>query len=150
MDMRYQRRLAAELLKCGENRVWIDPERREDVGKSATRSVIRTMINAGAIRVRPERGTSRSRINYRMQQKKSGRRRGHGSHRGAQHARTPKKRRWIQRIRPIRAMLKELRDAGKISASVYRQFYLQAKGGVFKSKAHLETHLRLQGHLKEA
>ncbi|MEW5937801.1 MAG: 50S ribosomal protein L19e [Candidatus Thermoplasmatota archaeon] len=150
MDMRYQRRLAAKLLKCGEHRVWIDPERREDVAKSATRTDIRTMINAGAIQALPEKGTSRGRINYRRLQKQSGRRRGQGSRRGAKHARTPKKRQWIQKIRPIRAMLRELRDSGKISTRVYRQFYLQAKGGVFKSKAHLETQLRMQGYLKEA
>ncbi|MCK4435394.1 50S ribosomal protein L19e, partial [Candidatus Bathyarchaeota archaeon] len=27
MDLKSQRRLAAEILKIGENRVWIDPER---------------------------------------------------------------------------------------------------------------------------
>ena len=26
-DLRHQRRMAAEILKCGENRVWMDPDR---------------------------------------------------------------------------------------------------------------------------
>ena len=26
MNLRNQRRIAAEVLKCGENRVWIDPD----------------------------------------------------------------------------------------------------------------------------
>jgi len=37
MDLRNQRRLAAEILKCGENRVWIDPEEVEEVEKAVTR-----------------------------------------------------------------------------------------------------------------
>ena len=30
MNLKNQRRIAASLLKCGENRVWIDPNRLED------------------------------------------------------------------------------------------------------------------------
>ena len=31
MSLKSQRRLAAEILKAGENRIWIDPERIVDV-----------------------------------------------------------------------------------------------------------------------
>ena len=34
MDLKYQKRVAAELLKCGENRVWIDPNKAEDVAEA--------------------------------------------------------------------------------------------------------------------
>lgn len=149
MDLSYQRRMAASLLKCGVNRVWIDPDRIEDVGEAVTRSDIRSLINAGTIKASRKRGTSRGRIRFRIEQKKKGRRRGHGSRKGGKKARFPKKRRWIQTIRPIRAMLKELRDSGRIERSTYRRFYLLAKGGTFKSKAHLEMHLRAEGVLKE-
>ena len=30
MDLKNQKRMAAEILKCGESRVWIDPNRIED------------------------------------------------------------------------------------------------------------------------
>jgi len=150
MNVRNQRRMAAQILKCGVNRVWINPERKEDVIDAVTRSDIRTMINAGAIAARPENGISKARHIYNRGQKKSGRRRGAGSRRGGKYARTPRKRQWIQRIRPIRARLKELRDTGKIEIKVYRHFYMQAKGGAFKSKSHLDTQLKIQGYLKEA
>ncbi len=36
-DLKNQKRLAADILKCGENRVWIDPERGDEVKSSITR-----------------------------------------------------------------------------------------------------------------
>jgi large subunit ribosomal protein L19e len=55
----------------------------------------------------------------------------------------------MQAIRPIRKKLKELRDEGKIDTRTYRKYYLQAKGGVFKSRPHLVSHMRAEGILKE-
>ena len=31
MDLKLQKRLAAEILKCSEKRVWLDPEMAEDI-----------------------------------------------------------------------------------------------------------------------
>ena len=33
MDLKNQKRMAAEILKCGENRVWIDPDKIEEVAE---------------------------------------------------------------------------------------------------------------------
>jgi large subunit ribosomal protein L19e len=141
--------MAAELLKCGVNRVWIDPSRLEDVGDAITRNDIRVMINAGAIVASQKTGISSGRRKYLAGQKKKGRRKGPGSRRGAKYARTPRKREWIRRIRPIRARLKELRDKKVMDTKTFRKFYMQAKGGMFKSKAHLNTQLKIHGVLKE-
>ncbi len=43
--LKMQRRIAADLLKCGENRVWIDPERIDDVATAITREDIRRLIH---------------------------------------------------------------------------------------------------------
>lgn len=149
MNLKNQRRMAASLLKCGVNRVWIDPLRMEDVADAITRTDIRIQIDAGAIKAKQKRGISRGRTRYYRGQRKKGRGRGQGSRKGTRKARKPKKERWIQTIRPIRERLRELRDERKIDVSTYRKFYLQAKGGVFKSKSHLETHLRSGGYLRE-
>lgn len=149
MNLRNQRRIAAELLKCGVNRVWIDPNRLEDAADAITRADVRTLIDSGAIAARQKKGVSRARAKYKQAQKRKGRRRGHGSRRGRKGARRPSKRAWIQVIRPIRRRLKELRDAGKIDAATYRDYYLKAKGGVFKSRPHMEAHMRAAGVLKE-
>jgi large subunit ribosomal protein L19e len=149
MNLKNQRRVAAQLLKCGENRVWIDPNRTEDVSDAITRGDVRTLIFSGAVAAKQKKGISRARTNYVKAQKAKGRRRGQGSRRGRKGARKPSKEVWMQTIRPIRRKLKELRDSGKIDTSTYREYYLKAKGGVFKSRPHLESHLKAEGILKE-
>lgn len=149
MDLKYQKRVAAELLKCGETRVWIDSNRIEDVADAITRADVRTLIASGTIAAKQKKGVSRGRANYRKGQKAKGRRRGQGSRRGKKHARKPSKEIWMQSIRPIRRRLKELREDGTIDTGTYRKYYLQAKGGVFKNRSHLDSHLRSEGVIKE-
>ncbi|NLI74253.1 MAG: 50S ribosomal protein L19e [Euryarchaeota archaeon] len=149
MDLKNQKRMAAEILDCGYNRVWIDPNRVEDVADAITRADIRTAIASGTIKARPKKGISKGRTRHDQAQRKKGRQRGPGSRKGTTGARTPAKREWIRTIRPIRATLRELRDENQISRSVYREFYMKAKGGMFRSRNHLISHLKSEGHLKE-
>lgn len=149
MDLKNQKRMASEILKCGESRVWIDPNRIEDAADAITRADIRTAIESGTIRALPKQGISRGRTRHRLAQRRKGRRRGPGSRKGTSGARTPKKADWIQTIRPIRQELKKLRDEGKIDRTVYREFYMRAKGGQFKSRKNMLSHLQMAGHLKE-
>lgn len=149
MDLKNQKRMAAEILGCGVNRVWIDPNKIEDVADAITRADIRTAIDSGAIKALPVRGNSRGRIRHNLAQRRKGRQRGPGSRKGKAGARSPKKREWIQTIRPIRAELRDLRDTGKISKQTYRLFYRKAKGGQFKSRNHLLSHMKASGYLHE-
>jgi large subunit ribosomal protein L19e len=148
MKLDKKRRIAARILGVGVHRIWIDPERMEDVSTALTRADIKRLLKEGTIRVKQELGVSRGRARERMLKRKAGRRRGHGRRKGAAAARTPKKARWIQTIRPIRRRLSELKKEGAINVHEYRKLYRMAKGGAFKSKAHLETHLRERGILK--
>lgn len=148
-DLRNQRRLAAAVLGCGEGRVWIDPLHADAVAEAVTRQDIRGLVKKGYIGAAQKAGTSRSRARALAIQKESGRRKGPGSRKGAAGARSPRKARWIRTIRPIRATLKDLRESGKVSPSVYRLYYRKAKGGVFRSKNHLISHMRTDGALKE-
>ncbi|MBA3043983.1 MAG: 50S ribosomal protein L19e [Candidatus Thermoplasmatota archaeon] len=141
MNLSNQKRMAASILKCGINRVWMDPDRAEDATEAVTRNDIRGLINSGVIKALRKKGISKGRIRKRKMQKKKGRRKGIGSRGGTTYARLPKKRRWIQKIRPQRKMLKELRDKGEIDKKTYRKLYRHASGGMFKSKAHLKSHL---------
>lgn len=149
MNLRNQRRMAADILKCGENRVWMDPNRMEDVADAITREDVRSAINSGIIRKLPEKGHSRGRTRYRAAQKRKGRRRGPGSRKGAGGARAPRKRRWIRTIRPLRETLRQLRDEGKLDPVTYRKLYLRAKGGMYRSRSHLLQHLVSEGYIKE-
>ncbi len=148
MNLKNQRRMAAQLLKCGSSRVWIDKDKMEELEDAITRADIRIAIHNGVIRRLPVKGQSRARTRHHQAQRAKGRRRGPGNRRGGANARNPRKRRWIRTIRPLRAYLRQLRDEGKIDAHTYRAYYRQAKGGIFKGRVHLEQHLRAAGHLK--
>jgi len=148
-DLRNQKRMAADILKCGENRVWIDPDKIDDIQDCITRGDIRTAIDSGLIKAKVKEGTSKGRIRYAAQQKASGKRKGPGSRKGAANARVPEKKAWIQTIRPIREELKQLRADGKITPSVYRLYYRKSKGGVYTSRRNLKQHMVADGNLKE-
>ena len=148
-DLRNQRRLAAAVLDCGEGRVWIDPLHADAVAEAVTRQDIRALVKKGYIKAAQKAGTSKSRARALAIQKESGRRKGPGSRKGAGGARSPRKQRWIRTIRPIRDELKKLRGEEKISPAVYRTYYRKAKGGSFRSRAHLVSHMRTDGHLGE-
>jgi large subunit ribosomal protein L19e len=148
-DLRNQRRMASTLLKCGENRVWMDHDRTDEIAKAVTKDDIRVLIKGKAIKSRQIKGISRGRTRIAAQQKKKGRRKGPGSRKGAKYARLPRKQRWIQTIRPLRAFLRDLRDAGKIDRTIYRKYYRKAKGGEFRNKHHLNSHMISDGILKE-
>ena len=145
MSLKNQRRLAAEILKMGESRVWIDPERTEDVEIAITRDEIRRLIHEGAIQRRPKRGVSRARARTLHEKKKKGLRRGPGRKSGSTRARIPKKKAWMKRVRPLRKKLRELKTSHTITESVYRHLYKMAGSGEFESTADLERYIKTRG-----
>ena len=141
MNINAQKRLAAEILKCGQNRVYIEPDFIDDVSMAITREDIRNLIKNKVISKRHKIGISRIRANLNLKKKQKGRGRGIGSRKGKKTARSPPKRNWINRIRPLRRELKKLRDTKKIEVSIYRTLYLKAKGGAFNSVATLYRYI---------
>lgn len=139
MDLKMSRRLAASILKVGEGRVWLDPEDAEAIAAAVTREDIRRLIKAGAIQAKPVKGVSRYRARKNRIQRMKGRRQGPGKRKGRKGARLARKKRWMATIRAIRRRLREFRDSGEIDTRRYRKLYLMAKGGAFRSKAHLEA-----------
>ncbi len=142
MNLKPQKRMAAEIFKCGENRVYFDPYLIEDISLAITREDIRNLIKQGVIQKKYKTGISNYRKNLRHERKKKGRARGLGKRKGTKHARTPKKRAWIRRIRPIRRELKKLRDRKLITPANYRKLYRNAKGGMFNSVAQLNRYIK--------
>ena len=142
MNLTTQKRLAASILKVGLNRVWIDPERMEEVSMAITREGVKQLINNGAIKAKPQKGISSYRSKKLAEQKKKGKRKGRGSVKGAKKARNPKKQEWMTTIRALRKDLKEMRDANEIDATTYRKLYKMGKGGAFRSKSYMKTYAR--------
>jgi len=135
-----QKRLAADILKVGETKVWIDPKHLEDVKKAVRRSDVRKMINYGYIKAK------RDKIVVKNPKKKK---RGMGSRKGTKGSRKPKKEIWMSTIRPLRRMLKGLRDEGKIDPKMYRKLYLQIKSGAFRNRSHFKLYLKQRGIISE-
>ncbi|WP_457558089.1 50S ribosomal protein L19e [Candidatus Harpocratesius sp.] len=141
MNINAQKRLAADILKCGIHRVYIHPEYIEDVLMAITREDIKNLIKNKIIIKRAKKGISRFRAKEKKLKKQKGRARGIGSRKGNKTARSPSKRNWINRIRPLRRELKKLRDTEQIEISTYRELYLKAKGGTFNSVTTLHRYI---------
>ena len=148
-DLANQRRLAAEVLEIGVNRVWLNPEASKDIAAALTREDIRKLIEEDKVGARPIRGVSRGRARKVDETRAYGHRKGHGSRSGAKGARRPKKQQWMKKIRALRSRLRELRETEKIDATTYRKLYVKAKGGEYRSRAHLDLHIE-QLKVKEA
>jgi len=148
MDLKLQKTLASKVAGVGKDRIKFDSESFDDIKEAITKADIRSLIKGGAIKVLPKVGTARHRARERHIQKKKGRQRGVAKKKGKAGARTPRKRVWINRIRLQRSILKKLRDKKKIDPRTYRDLYLKAKGGVFRSRKHLLMYLKQQGYLK--
>ena len=145
MQLKIQKRLAAQILKSSKNDIWLDSDRLEEIKDSITKADIKSLIKDKAIKSKKKRGISRYRIRKIQIQKSKGRRRGPGSIKGGKHARLSKKRSWINHIRIQRVFLRNLRDKGAINKSSYRSLYMKSKGGFFRSKRHIKLYIREHG-----
>jgi large subunit ribosomal protein L19e len=145
VNLAKQKRIAAEVLKVGKGRVWIDPDATDSVAEAISREDVRGLIEEGVIAKQQKRGVSKGRARFIGHQKALGRRRGQGSRKGAKGARASRKRRWMIKIRAIRRRLHELREEGSVDRSTYRRLYNKAKGGEFRSVAHLNDYVASVG-----
>lgn len=137
MNLRNQRRLAADIMGVGVGRVLIPEDSSEQVSEALTREDVRILIHKGAIGKKPVKSPSKARARARASQKRKGRHKGQGKRKGTSTAREPRKRVWIKKIRAIRDEIRKLQSSGEITDSMYRKIYRQAKGNLFHSRRHL-------------
>ena len=142
------KKLAASVSGCSPKRIKYDTSRLDEIKEAITKADVRSLINKGAIRVVQKKGTSRFRAKKTHIQRVKGRMRGHGSRKGNATARSPSKRDWINRIRLLRQVIKNFKDKKLISNQTYRDLYLKAKGGFFRSKRHMRLYMDERGLIK--
>ncbi len=140
MNASSQKRIAAELMKCGVSRVRIT--QNEEVEEALTREDIRDLIQKKMIIAIQKKGTSKFASKKKLKQKKKGRMRGAGRRKGSKGARKNDKTKWIEKVRPLRRLLSDLRLAGQVSTEDYGILYRRVKGGFFRNKSHLMNHLK--------
>lgn len=142
MTLSSQKRMASSILKCAEDKIWIDPDRYEDVSQAITRTDIRKLVLKGVIKKKRPDYQSRGRARKILVQKKKGRRKGTGKRKGKRGSRVDKKDEWMKTVRALRKNLREIRDREEITKSEYRKLYLMVKGGFFRNKSHLNLHIK--------
>ena len=137
--MNVQKKIASKILKCGVEKVWIDPS-NEKVRQAITRRDIRRFIKEGAIKKIPDkkRKSKPSKPQQRM-----------GSRKGTKGARRGKKSSWLRVVRPQRKLIKELKEKKQLTPNTYRKVYKLVKGGMFRSKTHLMNYLEDKKMLKK-
>lgn len=141
MKLTLQKRLAAQILKCSEKKIRIEPSRLEDIKEAITKHDIRGLIKEGAISKRHDQESSRAHARIIREQKKKGQRKGPGTRKGPKFSRLSRKDRWIARIRAQRQLMRELLETSKINKDTYKEVYSKSKGGFFRSRRHINLYL---------
>ncbi len=144
-----QKRIAARALKCVPSRVWLNPEKLDDIKKAITTADVRELIKQGTIIRKPIKGHSRYWARLRLEQKRKSRQQGTGSRKGRASARRNPKDAWMATVRLQRELINRLKHTSKLKQEDATNLYRKSKGGFFRSIHHLKMYIQENGMMKK-
>src|SRR3989344_4739735 len=139
MKLTTQKRIAAEVLGIGINKVKFDVDKLDEIKEAITKSDIRSLVKNKVISKKAKNSQSRARARIIRIQKRKGNRK----------ARSNPKRLWVRKIRILRTFLRGLKEKGKLENKDYRNLILKSKGGYFRSKRHIKLYITEHRMVKE-
>ena len=144
MDLDKVKRISANVMKTGVQRVWFNPEESDKIKEVMTKEDVRELIKEGVIKKRAHQSQSKARSRKLKEKKRKGRKSGRGKRKGTKKTRSEKKKNWIKRVRSQRKMLKELRekDPKAVEAVGYGKVYRMIKGNYFRGKKYVEAYVK--------
>ncbi|MBI2079510.1 50S ribosomal protein L19e [Candidatus Micrarchaeota archaeon] len=140
MSLQTVKRLAAQIMNVGVNKVRINPLDINRATEALTREDVRNLIKDKAVYKLPKSG---------RRKKEKKKHVGHGRRRGTKNARTPRKEDWMQRVRSQRKYLKQLVQEGNLDKTKKHPIYMKIKSGLFKSRKSLYLYLKDNSLLKK-
>jgi large subunit ribosomal protein L19e len=149
MNLKKQKGVVARMLGVGLDRVWLDPNRLDEIKEAITKADLRSLVGDKAIQIKQKKGISRVRSRKILKQKRKGRRKGAGSRKGKIGARIKRKRIWINKVRLQREFIKDLKNKDYITSKIYRELRNKIKGAFFRSKRHIKVFVEGRGLIKK-
>lgn len=143
-DLTLQKRLASQIFDCSAKRVWLNPEKSEEIKKAITSFDMRRLIAQGDVQKVQKQGISRGRAKQHQIQKQKGRHYGPGSRKGKTNARRNSKDQWVFAVRTQREFIKNLREKDLVAQKTFTDLYAKVKGGFFRSVKHMKIYMTEQ------
>mmetsp|Transcript_25599 Transcript_25599/g.41067 ORF Transcript_25599/g.41067 Transcript_25599/m.41067 type:complete len:145 (+) Transcript_25599:4626-5060(+) len=141
MTIKKLKNTASKLLKCGSNKIKINPIYYSFLKSENNRKKIIDLFKKRIIIKKTIKGVSSYRKKLRKAKKQSGLKRGIGRRKGTKNARKKYKILWIHKIRNQRKLLKMFRN--KKQFLNYKILLNKIKGNFFSSTKHLLEHMKL-------
>ncbi len=133
MNVKNQKRLAAQLLKKGKRSITFDKSKLPEIKEAITKADIRSLITKKIIKTKPYEGHSRAHARKLIIQKRKGKRKKRGSQKGKKTARLSRKTAWIGKVRSQRNFIKKLKSKQLLSNKDFRNLYVRIKNNKFRN-----------------